>query len=31
MIDVNQMDFEFSDELTSLMPVVPHGIAGKGC
>jgi hypothetical protein len=25
------MDREFSDELTGLMPVVPHGIAGAGC
>jgi hypothetical protein len=25
------VDREFSDELTSLMPVVPHGIAGVDC
>jgi len=25
------MDREFSDELTSLMPVVPHGISGVTC
>ena len=25
------MDREFSDELTRLMPVVPHGIAGADC
>ena len=25
------MDREFSDELTGLMPVVPHGITGVGC
>jgi hypothetical protein len=25
------VDREFSDELTSLMPVVPHGIAGVNC
>jgi hypothetical protein len=25
------MDQEFSDELTGLMPVVPHGISGVDC
>ena len=25
------MDREFSDELTGLMPVVPHGITGVDC
>ena len=25
------MDHEFSDELTGLMPVVPHGISGVDC
>ncbi len=25
------MDREFSDELTGLMPVVPHGITGVNC
>jgi hypothetical protein len=25
------VDREFSDELTSLMPAVPHGIAGVDC
>jgi hypothetical protein len=25
------MDREFSDEITGLMPVVPHGIAGVDC
>jgi hypothetical protein len=25
------MDQEFSDELTDLMPVVPHGISGVDC
>ena len=25
------MDREFSDELTGLMPVVPHGIGGVDC
>jgi hypothetical protein len=25
------VDREFSDELTSLMPIVPHGIAGANC
>lgn len=25
------MDREFSDELTGLMPVVPHGISGVDC
>ena len=25
------VDLEFSDELTGLMPVLPHGIAGTDC
>lgn len=25
------MDREFSDEITGLMPVVPHGLAGVEC
>src|SRR5260370_41795330 len=25
------MDHEFSDELTGLMPVVPHGVSGVDC
>ena len=25
------MDQEFSDEITGLMPIIPHGIAGADC
>ena len=31
MCYVSAVDREFSDELTDLMPVVPHAIAGVNC